>query len=73
MQISIENLNLNEKFIILEQLWESMSKDANSNGFTPSWHLEVLQDREKKLKNNETSFKSLESMQKRIEQYLNEN
>ncbi len=73
MKISLENMDLNEKFIVLEALWESMSKDATSKGFTPNWHLEVLQEREERVKKQEASFVSLESLQNNIEKYLNEN
>ena len=69
MQISIEKMSINEKFLILEEIWSSMSKDAKNSNFTPKWHIEVLEDREK-LAQNKDAFSSLSSAQERLEKLL---
>jgi hypothetical protein len=37
--IDFNTIPLQEKFMLMEQLWESLSHEANANGFTPKWHL----------------------------------
>ncbi len=69
MQISIENMTTNEKFLILEKLWDNLTKDATNKNFTPKWHLQVLEDREK-IAQNKDAFSSLSSVQTRLEKLL---
>ena len=42
LSLDIKNMNITDKFIILEQLWEDMSKNVDEDGFTPKWHLDTL-------------------------------
>jgi hypothetical protein len=46
--LNYDKIPMQEKFIIMEELWANMSHQAEDNGFTPDWHLEVLANREKK-------------------------
>ena len=53
--IQIEQLTVHEKIQFMESLWDSLcakSEDVAS----PTWHGEVLQDREEAVKNQVDSF-----------------
>lgn len=45
--LNIEASSTKQKFIALEEIWDSLKKD-NSKELVPDWHLEVLNQREKK-------------------------
>ncbi len=62
----IKNLNLTDKFIVLEELWEDMSKNVDESRFSPSWHLDVLEDREQKIKDGTAKFHDLDEVKKRL-------
>ena len=65
--LNYDEMPMQEKFIIMEELWENMSHNAQSNGFTPDWHLDVLADREENIKSSKSSFDDLESAKKRLQ------
>ena len=68
--LNFNEISMQDKFIMLEELWESMSHDATANGFTPSWHLDVLSQREKKLENSQSSFSDLEDVSQRLQKLV---
>ena len=39
--INIENMNIEDKFLAMEQIWSSL-KDENIKELTPNWHLNIL-------------------------------
>jgi len=55
---------------MLEELWENMSNDALSNGFTPSWHIDTLDKREKNIKNGTATFSDLEDAKNRLQKLV---
>lgn len=63
--INIEALSTKQKFIALEEIWDSLKKD-NAKELVPDWHLEVLEQREKKhdFIDLEESKKALQDMLK---------
>lgn len=63
--LNIEALSTKQKFIALEEIWDSLKKD-NSEELVPNWHLEVLNQREKKhdFIDLEESKKTLQNMLK---------
>lgn len=65
--LNYDEILMQEKFIIMEELWENMSHNAQDNGFTPEWHLDVLANRKKNIKDFESSFSDLESVKKRLQ------
>ncbi len=65
--IKYDEIPMQEKFIIMEELWENMTHNAEDNGFTPKWHLDVLASREKDIQNFSSSFSDLESAKKRLQ------
>lgn len=62
--INIDKMNTQEKFMMMEQLWDSLSHE-DSKQLTPNWHLEVLKDRE-----NKTNFIDIEDSKKALESLL---
>ena len=62
LAIDYSKIPMDEKFMMLENLWADMTKEVNEKGFTPSWHIEVLDDREEKLKNGTSKFYDLEDI-----------
>lgn len=68
MQLSndIKQMNMTDKFILLEQLWEDMSQNADDDRFTPQWHLDILNEIENKEKNGELEFSNFDDAKKRL-------
>ena len=66
----IDNIPLAEKFLMMEQLWESMSKDAKNNGFSPSWHFDILDKREEKIATGKSTFSSLDEARERLQKLV---
>lgn len=65
--LKYDEIPMQEKFIIMEELWEDMTHNAEDNGFTPKWHLDILANRENNIKNSISSFTDLESAKKRLQ------
>lgn len=62
--LNIENMNIQEKFLAMEQIWSSL-KDENIKELTPDWHLDILEDRE-----NKTDFIDIEESKKALKSLL---
>jgi len=63
----LKQLNMTDKFIMLEQLWEDMSNNVEDNRFTPTWHLDILNKLEKKEKDNTLKFSDFQENKKRLQ------
>jgi len=68
MQVSfdLDHMQTSEKLQMMEQIWENLSHDSSDKGFTPSWHIDVLNAREDKLQADELSFNDLADVKKRL-------
>lgn len=64
--LDIKNMNMTDKFTILEELWEDMSKNISEDRFTPRWHLDVLEKREENIKNGTSRFNDLDEAKQRL-------
>jgi putative addiction module component (TIGR02574 family) len=53
--LKMNELSIQEKIQIMENLWVELSKNANDVE-SPQWHNDVLQDRENNLKNGNDQF-----------------
>ena len=62
--INIENMNIEEKFLVMEQIWSSLNNE-NIKELTPNWHLDILKDRE-----NNTDFIDIEESRKSLRNLL---
>ena len=70
MQLELNQMLIYEKFLMMEQLWESMSKDAQNAGFSPSWHFDVLDAREKRVAEGKATFSNLSEAKKRLQKLV---
>jgi len=68
--INYEKITLTDKFIMLEELWENMSNNADNNGFTPEWHKTTLQTREEELAQGTLTFSDFEEAKKRLQKLI---
>ena len=68
MQLSkdIKSMNMTDKFQVLEQLWDDMSKNTEDERFTPDWHLDILKNREKNIQENNSQFNDINDVKKRL-------
>ena len=60
----IKKLNPKEKIMLINDIWERLESE-NITVESPSWHKEVLNERIKKMKNNELRYVSLEELKNR--------
>ncbi len=68
---NLTNLSISEKFLMLEELWEDLSKNAQNAGFTPSWYIDVLESRENSVKNNNSKFDNFSNVKERLTKLAN--
>jgi len=67
--IDFNTIPLQEKFMLMEQLWESLSHEANAKGFTPEWHLDELDKRQRKSEAGQSTFSDFSDAKKRLESF----
>jgi len=66
LSIDIKDMSMSDKFTILEELWEDMSKNVCETRFTPQWHKDTLSQREQNIQNGTSKFNSLDDAKKRL-------
>ena len=71
--LNLDQMEINEKFLIMEQIWENLSTNAMAQGFTPKWHLDLLENREKKAEEGSALFSDLTDVKTRLQKFANEN
>ncbi len=64
--ISVENMSIEEKIQTMETIWDDLCNKVNSIS-SPSWHGEVLNDRENEVNHRENAFIDWNSAKKNIE------
>ena len=64
--LKIDHFTLEDKFMLLEELWESMNKNITANDFTPQWHIDILENRNQKLEKDELSFSDISMVKERL-------
>ncbi len=47
--------------------------EAVDHGFSPHWHFDVLEDREKQIKEGKFKFSSIDDVKDRLRKTINEN
>ena len=62
--LNIENMNIQDKFLAMEQIWSSLNNE-NIKELTPDWHLDILGNRE-----NKTNFIDIEEAKKSLRNLL---
>ncbi len=68
--LQLNQMPISEKFLMMERLWEDLSQEASNNGFTPKWHVEVLNERERRVKSGESNFSSLSDVKNRLQTFV---
>lgn len=57
----IKKMSIIERFQIMEALWDSLL-DEESEMESPEWHLDILEDRTRKIANGNAEFISIEEL-----------
>ena len=64
--LNLKDMNINDKLIAMEELWEDISKDINNKTLTLNWHIEILDKLEEKETNGTLKFSSLQESKERL-------
>lgn len=67
--LPLNDMTIEEKLKLIEDIWEDMLKNSNDIP-TPSWHLEILQAREKKIEERKANFIDLKDVKKNIRKII---
>ena len=67
MQVTLplEKMSSEDKIQTMETLWDDLCKKADSLS-SPSWHKDILQEREERIKNGDDKFVDWENAKKHI-------
>ena len=71
--LKLDQLEISDKFIMMEELWESMRKEKSDTRFTPQWHLDILDAREEKVQKDELLFTDIATVKERLKQVKYDN
>ena len=71
--LKLDQITISDKFLLMEELWESMHREASANHFTPQWHIDILDSRGKRIEKNELSFSNIATVKERLKQVKYEN
>ncbi len=63
--LDIENMTVPQRIQAMEWLWDSLSRQEHEIE-SPHWHLEILEERMKKIQNGTAEFISLEELKNSI-------
>ncbi len=61
--ISIKNMKIKERLIVMQDIWESLLYDE-ADIETPEWHSSVINKRKNSINDGTASFISIESLKK---------
>jgi putative addiction module component (TIGR02574 family) len=67
--IPIDNLSVAEKIVLMERLWDDLSR-CPSNVASPAWHGDVLDRRRDALREGKTTFVEWDSAKQRLRDRL---
>jgi Putative addiction module component len=63
--LPLDSMSIAEKIQVMEVLWEDLSK-YNSNIEAPSWHQDILKQREQAIENGQSHFLDWNEAKKQI-------
>jgi hypothetical protein len=63
--LPLKDMSIEEKLQAMETLWEDLCRNADSL-HSPSWHLDILRDRERMVKDGDDEFVSWEDAKNNI-------
>jgi hypothetical protein len=68
--IDLETLTVTEKIGLMEALWRDISKEPEDVE-VPEWHIRILEERERALKNGEDEFIDFEVAMAEMREQIN--
>ena len=71
--LNLDQMAIDEKFMILEQIWENLSANATAQGFSPKWHMDILAERERRVEEGTATFHDISEVKKRLQKLANAN
>ena len=71
--LRLDEVTISDKFLMMEELWTSMSQDTAANHFTPQWHLDTLVEREERIQKGELSFSDISDVKERLKKSIHDN
>ncbi|MDA3925954.1 MAG: addiction module protein [Kiritimatiellae bacterium] len=55
----IKEMPVKDRLILMEEIWDSLKND---NPESPAWHLDVLKERKKKIREGKAEFISIDQL-----------
>ena len=71
--LKLDDIPVSERFMMMEALWSNLSENIDNSNFTPQWHLDILNEREKLIKSGDMKFSSLDEVGERLQKRYNAN
>ncbi len=65
IKLPLDEMSKEEKIRLMEILWMDLTK-SEEEITSPSWHEDVLKEREEKIRTNQESYKDWESVKKEL-------
>lgn len=65
VSLPLDKMSIEEKIQTMETLWDDLCKKEN-NLSSPTWHKQILQEREKQIKKGSDAFEDWEKAKKHI-------
>ena len=67
--LPLDKMSTSEKLSVMEKLWDDLCKDSDSIP-SPAWHKNILETREKEIKEGKAKFSTLDAAKKRIKNQI---
>jgi hypothetical protein len=64
--LDLKHMSVEEKLQVMETIWDDLCKEADSLK-SPSWHEDILNEREKEIKNGDKNFMDWNKAKKHIQ------
>ena len=65
ISLPLDKMTISDKIAMMEKLWDDLCRDPESIP-SPAWHQDVLEAREKEIKEGEASFTSFAEVKEKI-------
>ena len=65
ISLPLDKMTSSDKIAVMEKLWEDLCRDPESVP-SPTWHKDVLEAREKEIKEGKAKFTSFDQAKERI-------
>ena len=65
ISLPLDKMTSLDKLAVMEKIWDDLCRDSESIP-SPKWHQEILEAREKEIKEGEAKFTSIDRIKERI-------